>query len=74
MLSCVGHRVMVPPHRGTRRTRRPPRCVRFAGQVRYKGKSWTHSHRLWCPDVPWEKLRAYKSTCTAASRRTVGTA
>ncbi|KAF3469678.1 hypothetical protein GL259_19570 [Streptomyces sp. Tu 3180] len=81
MLSCVGHRVMVPPRAGTR----APGGTRPVGGSgrRHRGgaplvsnalcKEWPRTHRngLWCPDGPWEKLTSYKGTCTAASRRTL---
>ncbi|TLS39632.1 hypothetical protein FE633_45925 [Streptomyces montanus] len=50
-------------------SRRRTRCDGFVGQVLYKGRSRTHRHRLWCPDVPWEKLTADENTRTAESRR-----
>ncbi|PPS75797.1 hypothetical protein BV882_07995 [Streptomyces sp. 46] len=80
MLSCVGHRVMVPPSAGTRpvgrarRRRRSGRrhwnCILFAFNDLYKEWPRTHRHRLWCPDGLWEKLTAYKGTSSAVSRRT----
>ncbi|GEJ99607.1 hypothetical protein TNCT1_18840 [Streptomyces sp. 1-11] len=42
----------------------------FARKILYKEWSWTHSHRLWCSDGPWEKLTAYKRNtepCSAAA-------
>lgn len=53
LLSCESHRVMVP----LRGAGPPSGCVGF---TRRKGWHRTHRNALWCPDVPWEKLTAYK--------------
>ncbi|RSN56721.1 hypothetical protein DMH12_13850 [Streptomyces sp. WAC 04229] len=71
MLSCVGHRVMVPPRAGRRAIGSTRQRVRLALNIPCKGRSRTHSNRLWCSDGPWEKLMAYKKASTSALRRTV---
>ncbi|QEU93231.1 hypothetical protein CP970_21930 [Streptomyces kanamyceticus] len=55
VLSCEGHRVIVPS-RGTRGLAR--------GGV--PGRR-THRIGLWCPDSPWEKLTADR--CTVGTAR-----
>ncbi|PAK26958.1 hypothetical protein CJD44_07345 [Streptomyces sp. alain-838] len=65
MLSCVGHRVMVPPSAGRRATGVVDdhrRYVCLVLDAPCKDCPWTHSNRLWCSDGPWEKLMAYENT------------